>query len=108
MTLFAIILISLLIVFASSGIVKYSGFSGGYSPDKLKNALFDAGWRVYTLERCGWSRQQISDLGGEFKGEIKCASGQCPFDGYPTWYNIKTKDVASGYLPIDKLEKLVF
>ena len=108
MVLLAIILIVLIIVIASTKLVEYSGFSGGYSPDKLKDALFNAGWRVYTIERCGWSRQQISELGGEFKGEVKCARGQCPFDGYPTWYNVNSKQVSSGYLPIDKLEKLVF
>jgi hypothetical protein len=84
--------------------------SAFYSPDKLKDALVRDGWQLYTAPWCGWSRDQLSELGGSFDGNIVCDDdGNCPdgVDSFPTWINANSGQVVPGYMPVTRLEKLV-
>lgn len=92
-----------------SGLSSFSGSlkSAFYSPDKLKEALVRDDWKLYTTSWCGWSRDQLSELGGSFDGNIVCDDDTCGFDTFPTWANARTGQVVEGYLPVTKLEKLV-
>lgn len=97
----------------------YALFSGGgwkspfYSPDKLKQALVRDGWKLYTAPWCGWSRDQLAELGGSFEGNIVCEGegddGECGdgVDSFPTWVNSNSGQVVAGYMPVTRLEKLV-
>lgn len=84
--------------------------SAFYSPDKLKAALVRDGWQLYTAPWCGWSRDQLSELGGSFEGNIVCDDdGDCPdgVDSFPTWVNSNSGQTVPGYMPVTRLEKLV-
>lgn len=93
----------------ASALSSFSGKmkSAFYSPDKLKEALVRDDWKLYTTSWCGWSRDQLTELGGSFDGNIVCDDDACGFDTFPTWANARTGQVVEGYLPVTKLEKLV-
>lgn len=84
--------------------------------------LASCGWIVYYLQGCGYCTKQKEVLGGDYKNYIECnrqgdqlsgytttppiACNSPQINGYPFWYNTKTKDTRGGLQGVDALKKM--
>jgi hypothetical protein len=96
------------------------------SSDSLKRShakrLAGCGWIVYYLQGCGYCTKQKEALGGDYKNYIECnrqgdqlsgytttppiACNSPQINGYPFWYNTKTKETREGLQGVDALKKM--
>jgi hypothetical protein len=94
----------------------------GSSEGSLVKRLANCGWVVYYLQGCGYCTKQKSILGGNYKKYIECdrngdqlsgyttkppiACDSRQIDGFPFWYNTKTRETQRGLQNIDALKDM--
>ena len=72
--------------------------------------LYDAGWKLYGAEWCGWTKRQLA----LFEGDpaladiyVECTKEACDgISGYPTWKN-SNGTTMPGYKDVAKLEEMM-
>ena len=68
------------------------------------------GWTLYHSPTCGYCVKQLKEIGWQtyFLNAVDCSTNtqECSKHGvraYPTWINSVTKQIKTGYIPVDKL-----
>lgn len=105
------LLVVLVIIFMSR-VLNFnctSGFFGGSQMTKIKNALVEKGWQLYTISTCGFCHDQLAILEGSYGAHTVCDGGACSdVRAYPTWINAKTGQRVEGRQTQAGLERMAF
>jgi len=88
----------------------------------LADRLGASGWLLFTMPGCHFCSEQTAVLGIAYPGTVVCSSDRAvqvdavgdnreeplcaDMDGFPTWYNARTKEKRSGLQSRTDLEKM--
>ena len=118
----ALAAVVLLVIMVMCRMAGMAGMAGGSSKGSLVKHLANCGWVVYYLQGCGYCTKQKNILGGGYKKYIECdrngdqlsgyttkppiACNSRQIDGFPFWYNTKTRETRRGLQDIDTLKDM--